>query len=62
MFDRMRSNGLTLHQGRFWLDIRNSFFSASVVRHWLRLHREAVESPFLRVFKKSGDVALRNMV
>ena len=55
----MRGNGLTLHQGRYWLAIRKRLFSEIVVRHWNRLPWEVVESPCLEVLKKTGAVALR---
>ena len=54
--DRMRGNGLKLHQGRFRLDIRKNLLTERVVRHWKRLPTS------LEVFKKSVDVALRDMV
>jgi len=60
--DRTSSNGFTLREGRFRLDMRKKFFTMRVVKHWHRLSREVVEAPFLEAFKVKLDSALSNQV
>jgi len=60
--DRTKGNDSKLKEGRFRLDIRKKFFTMKVVKHWNRLHREAVHAPSLAVFKARLDGALSNLV
>ena len=44
------------------MDVRKKCLAVGMMRHWHRLPREVVESPFLEVFNNCGDVALRDVV
>ncbi|KFQ14272.1 hypothetical protein N330_02415, partial [Leptosomus discolor] len=55
-------NGFKLKKGRFRLDVRKKIFAVSMVKHWSRLARQAVDAPSLGVFKASLDGALSNLV
>lgn len=59
--DRMRSNG-KLSEKKFMLEIKKKLFAMSVVRHWNRIPREAVDAPSLAVFKARLKKALSNLI
>jgi len=50
-----------LCQGKFRLDIRKKLFSERVLMHWNRLPKD-MESLSPEMFKKCGDVGLRDTV
>ena len=60
--NRTRGNSFKLKEGRFRLDIRKTFFTVRVVRHWDRLLREVANAIFLDAFKARQDGALSNLV
>ncbi|KFW68012.1 hypothetical protein AS28_04549, partial [Pygoscelis adeliae] len=51
-----------LKEGRFRRDIRKTFFTMRVVKHWHRLPRELVDAPSLETFKVRLDGALSNLI
>lgn len=58
---RTRRNSHNLHEGRFRLDVRKSFFMERVVRQQNKLPRKIVESPHLEVFQRCVGMAPRDM-
>ncbi|KFQ40320.1 hypothetical protein N332_01088, partial [Mesitornis unicolor] len=54
--------GFKLREGRFRLDIRKTFFTMRVVKHWNRLPIEVVGAPSLETFKVRLDGALSSLV
>ncbi|RMC12227.1 hypothetical protein DUI87_09738 [Hirundo rustica rustica] len=49
-------------ESRFGRDIRKKFFTVKMLRDWQRFLREAVDVPFLPVFKATLDEALSSLV
>jgi len=45
--EKTRGYGYRLHQERFHLDLRRTFFTARTVCHWNDLPRDVLESPLL---------------
>ena len=60
--NRTRSSGFKLRKGRFKLDIRKTFFTVRVVKHWCRWPREVAEAPSLETFKIRLDGALSSLI
>ncbi|KFP52685.1 hypothetical protein N323_09059, partial [Cathartes aura] len=60
--DRTRGNVFKLKEGGVRVDIRKKFFMMSMVGHWNRLPREAVDAPSLDEFKVRLYGALSNLI
>ncbi|KFO87104.1 hypothetical protein N320_11031, partial [Buceros rhinoceros silvestris] len=48
--------------GKSTLNVRRSFFTVRVVKHWNRFPREVVESVSLDIFKTLLGVVLSNLL
>ena len=59
---RTRGNYIKLMEKRCRLDVRWEFFTEGVVKCWIRLPRETVDSPSLQVFKARLDGTLGNLI
>lgn len=54
--DRVRENGLTLHQGPFRLVIREKFSTKNLVKQWKRVPKEVMKS--LEILKRHVHMVL----
>lgn len=57
--DRTKGSDLKMHHGRFKLSIKISFIPERVLKYWIRVPREVVDSTSLEVFKRCRDGVLR---
>lgn len=55
--DSTRENGLELKERKFILEVRGNFFTERVEQCWHKLHSEAMDVPFMEVFKARLDGA-----
>jgi len=60
--DRTSENGITPHQGKFRLDIRERFLTDMAASPWNRIPREVFMAPSLSEFKECLDYALSHMI
>lgn len=59
--DSVKSKGHKTETQEVPLEYSKNLLTASMTDHWVRLHREVVYSPSLKVLKKSNlDIALGN--
>ncbi|KFV80013.1 hypothetical protein N308_11364, partial [Struthio camelus australis] len=55
-------NGHKPRHRKLHLNMRKNFLTVRVTEPWIRLPREAVESPSLEIFKTSLDVILGSVL
>ena len=60
--NRTRSNGLIFEHRNFCTNTWNKLFMVTVMEHWNRLPREAVESPSKEIFKTHLNANLCNLL
>jgi len=53
---------LNLKENRFRLDIRRTFFTTRVVKHWNKVPREVVDVTSPETFKVRLDRSLSNLI